>query len=178
MNKPQIPVLFRIRWTAILGVILVIVALVLIFKGEDLQVAWSQRATAIYAPAKNPLQADRAMGYLKEVCAIGPRISATPGMLKQQELIKAHFEKLGAKVSLQEFPSNGIPIKRTASCSAAITTPAPSLTATPTSRNAKTPSSALTTAAAASLCSWKWGTTWLASKANTEWISSSSTARN
>ena len=103
MNKPQIPVPFRVRWTTILGVLLLVVAVVVIFKGEDLQIAWSQRSVAVYAPAKSPLQPDRAMGYLKEVCAIGPRVAATPGMLQQQELIKTHFEKFGAKVSLQEF---------------------------------------------------------------------------
>jgi len=45
----------------------------------------------------------RAMGYLKEICKIGPRISATDGMKKQQELIQKHFEKLGAKVEYQRF---------------------------------------------------------------------------
>jgi glutaminyl-peptide cyclotransferase len=47
----------------------------------------------------------RAMGYLEEVCKIGPRISGTPGMKRQQELLQKHFEKLGGKVSLQRFPA-------------------------------------------------------------------------
>ncbi|MDX1943781.1 MAG: M28 family peptidase [Pirellulaceae bacterium] len=50
-----------------------------------------------------PFQGERAYGYLKEICAIGPRVSGTAGMTKQQELLTAHFEKLGAKVSRQEF---------------------------------------------------------------------------
>ncbi len=45
----------------------------------------------------------RAMGYLKQICAIGPRMSGTKGMRQQQELIKKHFEKLGAKVEFQKF---------------------------------------------------------------------------
>lgn len=45
----------------------------------------------------------RAMGYLEDICKIGPRISATPGMTKQQELIQKHFEKLGATVTYQKF---------------------------------------------------------------------------
>ncbi|HEY2783347.1 MAG TPA: M28 family peptidase [Fimbriiglobus sp.] len=47
--------------------------------------------------------ADQAMKYVKELCEIGPRISATEGMKKQQELILKHFEATGAKVVKQEF---------------------------------------------------------------------------
>jgi hypothetical protein len=45
----------------------------------------------------------RAMGYLKALCDIGPRMSGTPGMKKQQELIKKHFEDLGYPVRTQKF---------------------------------------------------------------------------
>lgn len=57
-------------------------------------------------PATNPLNAQRAYGYLNDICAIGPRISGSPGMTKQQKLLQEHFEKLGAKVSYQEFVAN------------------------------------------------------------------------
>jgi hypothetical protein len=50
----------------------------------------------------------RAMGYLDDVCKIGPRISGEPGMAKQQELLKKHFEALGGKVSLQEFKATQV----------------------------------------------------------------------
>jgi len=104
-----------IRWTRIVGAILLIAALVILFKGEALQLAWTQRQVGPFKAAGNPLNAERAFGYLQEVCAIGPRVSATPGMIKQQELLKAHFEKLGGKVSLQEFnarhPQTGATVK-------------------------------------------------------------------
>jgi hypothetical protein len=45
----------------------------------------------------------RAMGYLKDICKIGPRVSGTEGMKKQQELLKKHFEGLGGKVEMQTF---------------------------------------------------------------------------
>ena len=45
----------------------------------------------------------RAMGYLKDICKIGPRISGTDGMKKQQEVLKKHFEHLGGKVEMQTF---------------------------------------------------------------------------
>jgi hypothetical protein len=54
-------------------------------------------------PDAIPFDADRAMSYLKQLCDIGPRISGSPGMTKQQELLKAHFEKLGGKVEFQRF---------------------------------------------------------------------------
>src|SRR5262249_53290243 len=50
-----------------------------------------------------PFDGERAMGYLKDVCRIGPRISATDGMKQQQEMLKKHFEALGGKVELQRF---------------------------------------------------------------------------
>jgi Zn-dependent M28 family amino/carboxypeptidase len=39
------------------------------------------------------------------LCELGPRISDTPAMKKQQDFIIQHFEKLGAKVTKQEFPA-------------------------------------------------------------------------
>jgi hypothetical protein len=53
--------------------------------------------------APSRFDAGRAMKYLEEVCKIGPRISGTEGMKKQQELVKKHFEDLGAKVEFQRF---------------------------------------------------------------------------
>src|SRR5262249_16945294 len=47
--------------------------------------------------------AKRAMGYLDAVCKIGPRISGTPGMKKQQELLEKHFRDLGGRVTYQNF---------------------------------------------------------------------------
>jgi glutaminyl-peptide cyclotransferase len=43
------------------------------------------------------------LGYLDAICKIGPRMSGTDGMKKQQELIKKHFEDKGAKVTFQKF---------------------------------------------------------------------------
>ncbi len=65
--------------------------------GEDAQPA---------AAATNPLDAQRAYGYLQEICALGSRKSGSPGMAKQQALVQAHFEKLGGKVSYQRFLAN------------------------------------------------------------------------
>jgi hypothetical protein len=61
---------------------------------------------AATAPATNPLDAQRAFGYLQEICAFGPRPSGSPAMEKQQAYLKDYFEKLGGKVSFQKFLAN------------------------------------------------------------------------
>jgi hypothetical protein len=47
--------------------------------------------------------AKRAMGYLEAICKIGPRISGTEGMKKQQELLEKHFKGHGGTVTYQRF---------------------------------------------------------------------------
>ena len=47
--------------------------------------------------------AQLAFGHLERICAIGPRISTTEGMLKQQQYIREQFEPLKAEVTLQRF---------------------------------------------------------------------------
>jgi len=46
---------------------------------------------------------DRALTYLATICEIGPRLSGSEGMTKQQDMLKRHFEKHGATVTLQKF---------------------------------------------------------------------------
>jgi hypothetical protein len=53
----------------------------------------------------------RAMKYLQAICDIGPRMSGTKGMQKQQELIKKHFEERGFKVTYQTFKAKQNSVK-------------------------------------------------------------------
>jgi glutaminyl-peptide cyclotransferase len=53
------------------------------------------------APA--PFDARRAMDYLEDLCKIGPRISGSAGMKKQQDLLEKHFKAHGGKVAWQRF---------------------------------------------------------------------------
>jgi len=55
------------------------------------------------AYAQVPFEGDRAYQHLQDVCAIGPRVSGTAGMAKQQALLRAHFEAIGGEVLMQEF---------------------------------------------------------------------------
>src|SRR6187455_123361 len=49
-------------------------------------------ADAKNEPAGVKFDSDRALKYLKQLCDIGPRISASEGMKKQQELVEKHFK--------------------------------------------------------------------------------------
>lgn len=62
-----------------------------------------------------PFDGAAAFKMLEQVCNIGPRVSGTEGMARQQELLQAHFTKLGGRVRPQPFtardPRNGSPVK-------------------------------------------------------------------
>jgi Peptidase family M28 len=61
-----------------------------------------RHAAASTRQTDNPLDAGRAYGYLKQICAIGPRISGTPGMRQQHRILREHFSQLGGRVSFQQ----------------------------------------------------------------------------
>lgn len=52
---------------------------------------------------KIPFDGDRSMKYLNTLCDLGPRISGSDGMAKQQALLIKHFEACGATVTKQPF---------------------------------------------------------------------------
>jgi len=54
-------------------------------------------------PIPSRYDADRAFGYLEQLCAIGRRPSGSEGMQTQQVLLTKFFEERGAVVSMQTF---------------------------------------------------------------------------
>jgi hypothetical protein len=66
-------------------------------KAERIMMDWDAKAEPVAFDAK------RAMGYLDDICKLGPRMSGTDAMTKQQELVEKHFTKLGGKVTYQKF---------------------------------------------------------------------------
>jgi glutaminyl-peptide cyclotransferase len=50
-----------------------------------------------------PFDGAKAYEHLKQLCAIGPRPSGSPGMETQQKLLAEHFRKLGGQVEFQRF---------------------------------------------------------------------------
>ena len=73
-------------------------------------------AEAPSVPKENErFNGERAYGYLKQLCSLGNRMSGSPGMLKQQQLLEKHFTDLGGRVGFQKFqfrkhPLTGRPV--------------------------------------------------------------------
>jgi hypothetical protein len=61
-----------------------------------------------------PFDGERALAYVSAVCDLGPRVSGSEAMTRQQELVQKHFEKNGATVTFQRFdgrqPSQAKPV--------------------------------------------------------------------
>jgi glutaminyl-peptide cyclotransferase len=53
--------------------------------------------------AANEFSGERAYGYLKAICELGPRPSGSIGMQKQRAMIVRHFSNLDAEVTRQPF---------------------------------------------------------------------------
>src|SRR3954468_16143280 len=64
------------------------------------------QAEGVAVKPTNPLDAQRAFGYLQELCAIGPRPSGSAGMEKQQGLLQSFFKTAGGKLTMQRFRAN------------------------------------------------------------------------
>lgn len=103
-RAPQRAASFPWSYVALAGLCLVAVIALALNNNGTTEV--QQRPTTSKLKQANiPFNGDRAYQYLKDICAIGPRVSATEGMARQQAYLKTHFEKLGGKVSLQQFPA-------------------------------------------------------------------------
>lgn len=61
-----------------------------------------------------PIDGERAYGYLKKICAIGPRIAGSEANELQRKMVAEHFQKLGATLTEQPFnarhPLTGKPV--------------------------------------------------------------------
>jgi glutaminyl-peptide cyclotransferase len=91
----------RIPWFYLCLLAGVALALYLLANANNGSLA--QRPASTLKLTDIPVDGQRAFGYLTDLCDIGPRVSGTDGMLRQQKYLKAHFEKLGGKVAFQSF---------------------------------------------------------------------------
>ncbi|GAA4473416.1 M28 family peptidase [Novipirellula rosea] len=88
--------------------IIVVLGLVIVLLVIGMGLGWFDRGSeGIESPSARPIpaqyDANRAFGYLVELCEIGPRPSGSAGMQKQQELLTSFFREAGAAVSMQTF---------------------------------------------------------------------------
>lgn len=63
----------------------------------------STHARAPWTLEQIPFNGQRAYEFLIAVCEIGPRVSGSEGMKRQQKMLTEHFTRLGGIVSMQEF---------------------------------------------------------------------------
>src|SRR5262245_21637419 len=101
----------RLHWLAVPGLLALGVVVLVMFQPWSSN-AQTERSRDQFAADREappggekpvPFDGKRAMGYLEDICKIGPRISGPAGMTKQQELIEKHFKEHGGKVSYQRF---------------------------------------------------------------------------
>lgn len=64
--------------------------------------AWAETAAPVDGKPSG-FDGKRAYGYLRQMCELGNRMSGSPAMLKQQQLIEKHFQQLGLKIEYQRF---------------------------------------------------------------------------
>lgn len=98
----------------VLGGFCLVALLALALNNNSTTEALQRPATSKLKQSDIPFNGDRAYQYLKDICSIGPRVSGTEGMARQQAYLKSHFEKLGGRVALQAFnarhPQTGQPV--------------------------------------------------------------------
>ena len=106
-----------IRLVGGLGLVLALAGLMIglaswAFTGLGSSMAESAESQQNLRPS--PIKADRAYGYLKAICAIGPRIAGSEANTRQRKMVAEHFKKFGATVREQTFagkdPFAGTPV--------------------------------------------------------------------
>ena len=85
-------------WAAIGGAL--IVAAVAAFLLPGLRTSMADSASSL-SPAK--INGERAFGYLKAICAIGPRPAGSPANTRQRQFVAKHFREHGGVVKEQPF---------------------------------------------------------------------------
>ncbi len=97
MSKPSRPLKTGL-WAAIGGGVVIVGIVLAIWPGLGASMAQSR---ASLSPAK--IDGDRAYGYLKQICAIGPRPAGSAANTRQREMVAKHFQQQGATVTEQPF---------------------------------------------------------------------------
>lgn len=65
----------------------------------------SSRGDEARAPKPAPINGERAFGYLRDLCDLGPRPAGSKANEKQRTMVADHFKARGGKVQLQRFPA-------------------------------------------------------------------------
>jgi hypothetical protein len=63
----------------------------------------SSEVQAAMPPTPAPIDGQRAYGYLKKICDLGPRVAGSEANARQRRMVADHFAKAGGKVREQPF---------------------------------------------------------------------------
>ena len=89
---------------------LVVIGLLVYTPGNDGEAGAARRRSNLEL-ADIPFDGQSAYEMLNRICKLGSRVSGSPGMLQQQEILRDHFQELGGQVEFQRFqvrhPING-----------------------------------------------------------------------
>src|SRR5258708_39962115 len=78
-----------VPWSyAVLAAVCVLALAALAVWNNGTTLAWQRPAGSKLKQADIPFNGERAYVYLKDICAIGPRVSGTEGMRRQQAQLK------------------------------------------------------------------------------------------
>jgi len=81
---------------------LVVIGLFVYAPGPDGEVGAARRRSNLEL-ADIPFDGQSAYEMLNRICKLGSRVSGSPGMLQQQEILRHHFQELGGQVEFQRF---------------------------------------------------------------------------
>ena len=81
----------------------VLIGLVIAFVLPAVQRFRSSEANAAMLAPPAPIDGQRAYGYLKKICEIGPRIAGSEANTRQRKMVAEHFTKMGGQVREQPF---------------------------------------------------------------------------
>ena len=56
-----------------------------------------------------PIDGQRAYGYLKKICEIGPRVAGSEANARQRQMVAEHFTKTGRQGPRAALPRPSIP---------------------------------------------------------------------
>jgi len=101
------------RSRLMLGSVAILVFAAYSFFSEDSigQITRRKQPTSTLTLEQIPFDGQASLAWIEKMCAIGPRVSGSDGMKRQQKMLKEHFESLGGQVEMQGFsypqPSRG-----------------------------------------------------------------------
>ncbi|MCO8124087.1 M28 family peptidase [Stieleria sp. TO1_6] len=111
--RPSYPTWTFLALGLIIGLVVILIAVLSGVGGRGAVVAESPAV----GPIPDRYDAGRAMGYLNQLCDLGPRPSGSPAMVRQQQLLEDFFAKRGATVTRQGFetrnPNDGSALEMT-----------------------------------------------------------------